>query len=82
MSTKWQRAEPGPTCGCGAPTMVHFEDERPMLLCIFHTKAEGAMFSLPSERPERWPDLTVDELREVILRGQQEFPMEEDNDAP
>lgn len=54
----WTNNELGPHCFCGNPTVVKTETfgEGPMLLCLFHTSEEGALFNLPDERPEWWPN--------------------------
>lgn len=79
MST-WVDREKGPTCICGWPTFVIMMGEKPNLMCFGHTKAEGAMFRLPSKRPENWSTLTTEELGPVIEEGQKEFPFEEDEE--
>ena len=74
----WTNNEDGPTCyGCGYPTVVKvFEEdgkEKAILLCLFHTKEEGACWSLPSEhKPEGWPKLPDEEIHKLILEGQAE----------
>ncbi len=52
----WTDNEDGPDCQCGNPTVVKLmPDGKPVLMCLFHTGEAGAIFPLPSERPETWP---------------------------
>ncbi len=77
----WVNQEKGPECYCGMPTaVVVLESGRAELLCIFHTNAEGAMFPLPKERPENWPDLTKDELNACMFLGDAEDQAREDDE--
>ncbi len=68
---KWVDKEKGPECFCGCPTMVSmFEDGRAVLLCIFHTGPEGAMFPLPNDgRPDSWPNVTHEEMQKLVDQG-------------
>ncbi len=71
----WIDREKGPTCSCGWPTFVIELGNRYGLMCFFHTKAEGAMFSLPSIRPDDWSsEMPQERVREVVLQGEKEFP--------
>lgn len=54
--TEWTDNEPGPTCICGNPTIVKADSpHHALLLCLFHTAAEGAAWTLPADRPANWP---------------------------
>jgi len=76
---KWDGTEKGPECFCGMPTGVILdEDGRASLLCLFHTNAEGSMFPLPKEKPEKWPDLTRDELDACMTLGAEESDILDD----
>jgi hypothetical protein len=73
MKMIWQNGEKGPTCTCGWPTTVMLltEDGRQQarLLCIGHTKAEGASWALPSERkPDGWPDTVSGADMEALIQ--------------
>lgn len=73
MKSKWINKEPGPTCTCGNPTWVRVGKEGwATLLCVLHTPAEGAFFDLPSEKPDKWPNMTNDEMDELVKLGSQE----------
>lgn len=75
----WVDREKGPTCICGWPTSVIMMGDKPNLMCFFHTNEEGAMFRLPSKRPDNWSTLmTTEELGAVIKEGEKEFPLEDD----
>lgn len=53
----WIDNEAGPTCTCGGPTVVKVSDRAaPLLLCLFHTAAAGAVWTLPADRPDDWPN--------------------------
>lgn len=57
MTDPWVNNEDGPLCSCGAATIVKVMDDRSgeaLLLCLFHTYEEGAMWRLPNERPADW----------------------------
>ena len=64
MGKPWV-SEKGPTCKCGGPTIVTgSEEDGWVLMCIIHTKAEGAFWDLPPTKPddlpddpEKWPDM-------------------------
>lgn len=62
----WTDKEPGPDCFCGFPTVVVLYEGRADLLCFFHTNEAGAMFPLPEERPENWPNLSDEEIDDLI----------------
>ena len=70
---EWTR-EKGPPCYCGFKTtwVEPSEDGPPTLICFAHTKASGAAFPLPKDRPDNWPDLTKEELNACMLRGAEE----------
>lgn len=74
---KWVDKEEGPSCYCGMPTVVVVENGEANLLCIFHTQSAGALFPLPEERPDNWPNLNDDELDQVMLKGQEELDAKE-----
>lgn len=79
MKLEWQDKEPGPECTCGAPTFVSVsEGNLPIFICIFHTYEAGACFALPKDRPENWPNLTNDEIKELVDRGIKEHELEEE----
>jgi hypothetical protein len=63
--------EGGPKCTCGNPTMVVIEENgRAALMCLFHSYEEGALFPLPNNgRPDHWPNLTHEELKELVDQG-------------
>jgi hypothetical protein len=69
----WTQGEAGPTCFCGWPTvvMIH-EDGKASLMCFGHTKAEGALFPLPAARPDKWPDMTNEEMQTLVEQGMHE----------
>jgi hypothetical protein len=71
--SKWIDHEKGPECFCSMPTgvIVH-EDGTADLLCIMHTYEAGAMFPLPAERPDNWPDLSREELNALMIKGAEE----------
>ena len=62
----WTHGEPGPKCFCGKETYVTVDDDEVLLWCLFHSSAEGMYFSLPHERPEKWPNMTNAEMVELI----------------
>jgi hypothetical protein len=71
----WVNGEKGPQCICGMPTRVMVSDDGKLsyILCIFHTNAAGAMFYLPTNgKPEHWPNVTHDEIRELVKAGNAE----------
>lgn len=71
--SKWIDHERGPECFCGMPTgVIVNEDGTAELLCIMHTYEAGAMFPLPAERPDNWPDLPRDELNALMQKGAEE----------
>jgi hypothetical protein len=47
------------------------------LICILHEGANGALFPLPNERPETWPNLSIDDLDALMLKGQDEHDVRE-----
>lgn len=69
---KFSVSEPGPECGCGMPTYVKRsggdESGSPFLLCLFHDDGTdaGAMWPLPEEKPDNWPNLSEDEMNALI----------------
>lgn len=81
---KWIDKENGPLCFCGMPTFVSVaNDGHADLVCIFHEQQQGALFTLPTNgRPENWPNLTDQEVDEIMLKGnkEQEARDEEEND--
>jgi len=79
---KWINKENGPLCFCGVPTFVSVADDgQADLVCIFHEKAEGALFPLPTDgRPENWPNLTDEEVDVIMLQGQKEADTREPTD--
>jgi len=53
--------------------MVSDDGKLSYILCIFHTNAAGAMFYLPTNgKPEHWPNVTHDEIRELVKAGNAE----------
>ena len=83
---EWQQGEAGPTCFCGKATSVMFvgsnDDKKWALVCFAHTPSEGASFCLPSDRPEKWPELTGDEMADLIERGEREHRLDETEEEP
>jgi hypothetical protein len=78
MENKWEKGEPGPQCFCGKPTVVVlFNENEPALMCMFHTKGEGATFNLPLEKAEWWP---TPPTREVLAQYMQSAPIREEED--
>lgn len=66
---EWTK-EKGPRCYCGCATWVEPSwGGAPRLVCIFHTKEAGASFPLPAERPDKWPDLSRDEMQAFMDKG-------------
>lgn len=79
MKSEWQDKEPGPECTCGCPTFVSvLEGHLPMFICFMHTYEAGACFPLPKDRPENWPNLTNDEIKELVDRGIKEHELAEE----
>ena len=77
----WVNGEKGPQCFCGMPTGVSVSENGKLvyLLCIFHTNAAGAMFSLPTNgKPEHWPNVTHDEMKELVKAGNAEHQFNEE----
>jgi hypothetical protein len=68
----WQNGEEGPTCFCGWPTYVVMTDGLANLMCFGHTKAEGAMFPLPKNKPEKWPNMSHEEMQALVEQGVKE----------
>jgi len=70
----WADKEPGPDCACGDPTVVVLDPTgRATLWCLWHSKEAGATFDLPSDRPDHWPDLTTEQMTELVDRGREEY---------
>lgn len=68
----WTHGEAGPECFCGMPTgiVLSADGKRVDLLCFCHTYEAGAMFPLPlNGRPDNWPNLTNDEIKELVDQG-------------
>ena len=78
--SKWIDKEHGPECFCGMPTGVYVDsDGKAGLLCIFHDTEAGAIFPLPKDgRPDNWPDISREELNEIMKRGSEEDQEESD----
>ncbi len=75
---KWIDGEHGPRCFCGQPTVVRTTDLGSAdLVCWFHSQDAGAVFPLPTVKPEKWPNLSEEELDEVMFEGQTEFEIAE-----
>lgn len=73
MSRPWVDNEEGPICSCGFETVVKKDAEGTfMLLCFFHTPQAGALFKLPQEAPDGWPD------REIAKKAMLEAEERED----
>jgi hypothetical protein len=65
--SSWTKNEDGPVCACGGETVVKImPDGRAVLLCFFHTSAEGAYWSLPDERPDGFENMTLSELQDSV----------------
>lgn len=63
--TQWVNNESGPDCHCGNPTLVKVNSMGgAILLCLFHTSAEDVYWQLPEQRPDDWPNLTMEQLAE------------------
>ncbi len=60
VTDPWQENERGPDCYCGNPMVVKIMWGKPVLLCFFHTVAEGVYEVLPAERPADWHDRLKD----------------------
>jgi hypothetical protein len=56
MPAEWVHNEPGPDCPCGSPTMVKVANGTPKLWCPRHWRVTGALFALPHEKPDNWPE--------------------------
>ena len=66
----WTHGEPGPKCFCGRDTNVMIcADGKVNLMCLAHTKEETALFPLPATRPEKWPDMTNEEMQALVDQG-------------
>lgn len=79
--SQWIDKEKGPECFCGMPTAVFLcEDGTAALLCIFHTDEAGAMFPLPSERPDNWPEIPREELNALMIKGAEEADARAENE--
>lgn len=76
----WTHGEPGPDCFCGWPTVVWVIDGLASVMCFGHTKAEGALFPLPSRRPDKWPDVTHEEMAALVEEGMREHSEKEKED--
>jgi hypothetical protein len=63
MSRPWVDNEDGPDCTCGDPTVVKAHPNGYILLCLFHTGAEGQFMKLPEEAPDNWEALTIEQVR-------------------
>lgn len=77
----WTDREKGPDCFCGAPTCVVVSEDgkRVDLLCFFHSYEAGAMFPLPRDgRPDKWPEMTSEEMKELVDAGIAEQDSEEE----
>lgn len=77
---QWINKEKGPTCFCGMPTCVIVSEDGNQvdLMCLFHTSLEGAMFPLPKDgRPDKWPDMTNEEMCALVDAGIEEQEEEE-----
>jgi len=76
---EWKNGEKGPTCFCGMPTAVVVDEEGSVnLLCVFHTSLAGALFPLPKDkRPDKWPEMTDEEMVALVDAGYEEQPDEE-----
>ena len=68
----WIQSEPGPICTCGWPTFVNVTEKEIALICIGHSYEAGAAFPLPKNKPEKWPDLTNDEMQKLVEEGMKE----------
>ncbi len=68
----WVKGESGPQCTCGWPTVVCVLEDGVHLMCFGHTKAEGAMWPLPNDKPENWPNLSDEEMQALVEKGDAE----------
>lgn len=60
----WANNEDGPDCYCGNPTVVKIIPPRgAILICLFHTSAEGVYQQLPDEAPNNWDEVTIEDVR-------------------
>jgi hypothetical protein len=79
--TEWIQSEQGPECYCGWPTVVVVhENGLASLMCFGHTKEEGAMFPLPANKPDNWPNLTHQEMQTLVEQGSAEHEEKENED--
>jgi hypothetical protein len=71
----WKHGEKGPRCFCGNTTNVVVDEKsgEVNLLCLLHTKMAGAIFPLPkSGRPDKWPEMTDEEMIVLVDKGYEE----------
>lgn len=68
----WIENEDGPDCDCDNPTVVKLVGDKAVLLCLFHTQAEGAYIPLPPQRPHNWSDLTIKQVRQLASDPQEQ----------
>lgn len=72
----WIIGEEAPDCYCGWPLRVADDGEGGFaLMCLGHTREAGAMFKLPSEKPDDWP--TPTQLEQVGIRWAKHVETEE-----
>ena len=62
--------EKGPKCGCGYDTYISFYEGEPYLICIFHTSEEGVMWKIIKEKPENWPNLSIEETFDILMKDE------------
>ncbi len=65
--SKWIHNEGGPTCFCGETTIVKILTHEILLLCLLHEKEESAVWTLPPNKPENWPNLSNEEMEKLIF---------------
>jgi hypothetical protein len=80
--SEWIDHEAGPKCCCGGPTFVHLHEGKASLICMFHTREEGAFFLLPKAKPAKWPGLTNVEMEQLVKEGMKEHDVENDVSGP
>jgi len=64
----WHPGEEGPTCYCGGRTTIQIDNNVPILICLVHGSYFKPSWQLPTERPDNWPDVDLDDLKEVDRR--------------
>lgn len=66
----WVNNEDGPDCECGEPTVVKLHNGGAILMCFFHTGAEGCYFELPPMAPDNFSNMTYAEVFNLeVVKG-------------